>query len=163
LDELAHSLGVTKGAFYYHIKNKEDLLIKCIHRTFNIETSVLNDTLATDMIGIDKLAYAARKMFAIQLGDQGPLIRYATIWSLPAEKRKEMEATASEIRHLLGELIRSGVDDKSIREVDFFVAENTIAGAIESIPDMALSPGKVNLAQGSVDFFDIFFNGIAVK
>lgn len=163
LDELAQALGVTKGAFYYHIKNKEDLLIKCLERTFNIEQSVLTSTNAMDIAGIDKLAYAARQMFSIQLGDLGPLVRYATMWSLPLETRKEMEVTASKVRDLFGELVQSGINDNSIREVDLFIAENIIAGAVESIPDMAIEPNKIDLEQGSIDFFDIFFNGIATK
>jgi AcrR family transcriptional regulator len=161
LDELAQALGVTKGAFYYHIKNKEDLLIKCLERTFNIEQSVLVSTNAMNIAGIDKLAYAARQMFSIQLGDSGPLVRYATMWSLPLETRKTMEITASRVRDLFGEMVLSGINDKSIREVDLFIAENIIAGAVESIPDMAIEPNNVDLEQSSIDFFDIFFNGIA--
>ncbi|MFQ3193335.1 MAG: AcrR family transcriptional regulator [Colwellia sp.] len=163
LDELAKSLGVTKGAFYYHIKNKEDLLIQCIERTFSVEQSVLSDTMSMDINAIDKLAYAARKMFSIQLGEQGPLIRYATMWSLPIDKRKEMEVNASKVRDLFGDMIRSGIADKTIRDVNLLVAENIIAGAIESIPDMAIAPNEIDLEQGSIDFFDIFFNGIATK
>ena len=163
LDELAQSLGVTKGAFYYHIKNKEDLLIKCMERTFTIEQSVLTASMAMSIAGIDKLAYAARKMFSIQLGEQGPLIRYATMWSLPIDKRKEIELTASKVRDLFGDLIRSGITDKTIRNVDLLVAENIIAGAIESIPDMAIAPDDVNIEQDSIDYFDIIFNGIATK
>jgi len=163
LDELAKSLGVTKGAFYYHIKNKEDLLIQCIERTFRVEQSVLSNTMALELTAIDKLAYAARKMFAIQLGEHGPLIRYATMWSLPVEKRKEMEVVASEVRDSFGDMIRSGISDKTIKAVNLLVAENIIAGAIESIPDMAIAPNEIDLEQASIDFFDIFFNGIATK
>jgi len=163
LDELTQSLGVTKGAFYHHIKNKEDLLSKCIDRTFSIEQSVLVDTIAKNLDGINKLAYSARTMFAVQLGDHGPLIRYATMWSLPLDKRKEKEVVAREIRDLFGAMVRSGIADKSIREVNLIVAENIIAGAIESIPDMAIELNNIDLAKDSIDFFDIFFNGIATK
>ena len=123
----------------------------------------MTSTNAMDIAGIDKLAYAARQMFSIQLGDLGPLVRYATMWSLPLETRKEMEVTASKVRDLFGELVQSGINDNSIREVDLFIAENIIAGAVESIPDMAIEPNKIDLEQGSIDFFDIFFNGIATK
>ena len=33
LDEIAERLNVSKGAFYYHIKNKEDLLVHCYDRS----------------------------------------------------------------------------------------------------------------------------------
>jgi AcrR family transcriptional regulator len=161
LDELAQSLGVTKGAFYYHIKNKDDLLIKCFERTINIENQVLEDSLAIDNNGLEKLAYAAQKLFSIQVGEQGPLIRYARMWSLEIEKRQEMEITTSKIRDLFGNIIQLGIDDKSIKQVDLLVAENIIAGAIESIPDLGDSIGEDNVLGDSADFFHIFFNGIA--
>tara|TARA_B110000879_G_scaffold212233_1_gene307587 strand:- start:57 stop:1331 length:1275 start_codon:yes stop_codon:yes gene_type:complete len=163
LDELTRSLGVTKGAFYHHIINKEDLLSKCIDRTFSIEQSVLTDTITKDLNGINKLAYSARTMFAIQVGEQGPLIRYATIWSLPLAKREEKEVIARKIRDLFGAMVQSGIADKSIREVNLIVAENIIAGAIESIPDMTIAPQYIDITKDSVDFFDMFFNGIATK
>jgi AcrR family transcriptional regulator len=161
LDELAQSLGVTKGAFYYHIKNKDDLLIKCFERTINIESQVLEDSLAIDNNGLEKLAYAAQKLFSIQVGEQGPLIRYARMWSLEIDKRQEMEITTSKIRDLFGNIIQLGIDDKSIKQVDLLVAENIIAGAIESIPDLGDSIGEDNVLGDSADFFHIFFNGIA--
>jgi AcrR family transcriptional regulator len=161
LDELAQSLGVTKGAFYYHIKNKDDLLIKCFERTINIESQVLEDTLAIDNNGLEKLAYAAQKLFSIQVGEQGPLIRYARMWSLDIDKRQEMEITTSKIRDLFGNIVQLGIDDKSIKPVDLLVAENIIAGAIESIPDLGDSINEDNVLEDSADFFHIFFNGIA--
>jgi AcrR family transcriptional regulator len=161
LDELAQSLGVTKGAFYYHIKNKDDLLIKCFERTINIESQVLEDSLAIDNNGLEKLAYAAQKLFSIQVGEQGPLIRYARMWSLEIDKRQEMEITTSKIRDLFGNIIQLGIDDKSIKPVDLLVAENIIAGAIESIPDLGDSINEDNVLADSADFFHIFFNGIA--
>jgi len=161
LDELAQSLGVTKGAFYYHIKNKDDLLIKCFERTINIESEVLEEALAIDNNGLEKLAYAAQKLFSIQVGEQGPLIRYARMWSLDIEKRQEMEITTSKIRELFGNIIKLGIDDKSIKQVDLLVAENIIAGAIESIPDLGDSINEDNIMADSANFFHIFFNGIA--
>ena len=161
LDQLAQSLGVTKGAFYYHIKNKDDLLVKCFERTINIEASVLEDAFAIDNNGLEKLAYTAQKLFSIQVGQQGPLIRYARMWSLDIDKRQEMEITTSKIRNKFGNIIQMGIDDKSIKQVDLFVAENVIAGAIESVPDLGDSINEDDVIGDSADFFHIFFNGIA--
>ena len=163
LDELASSLGVTKGAFYYHIKNKDDLLIKCFERRINIENTVLEKVSSVPTSGFQKLAFATQKLFNIQIGEQGPLIRYSTMWSLGYEKRKEMELEFSQIRDLFGDLIKQGIDDKSIKSVDLIVAENIIAGAIESIPDMASAMDKDDIKDSSNEFFHIFFNGIATR
>jgi AcrR family transcriptional regulator len=161
LDQLAQSLGVTKGAFYYHIKNKDDLLVKCFERTINIETSVLEEAFAIDNNGLEKLAFAAQKLFSIQVGEQGPLIRYARMWSLDIDKRQEIEIITSKTRDLFGNIIKLGIDDKSIKQVDLLVAENIIAGAIESIPDLGDSINEDDVIGDSANFFHIFFNGIA--
>mgnify|MGYP006073586299 CR=1 FL=1 len=160
LDQLAQSLGVTKGAFYYHIKNKDDLLVKCFERTINIETSVLEEAFAIDNNGLEKLAFAAQKLFSIQVGEQGPLIRYARMWSLDIDKRQEIEIITSKTRDLFGKIIKLGIDDKSIKQVDLLVAENIIAGAIESIPDLGDSINEDDVIGDSANFFHIFFNGI---
>jgi hypothetical protein len=83
------------------------------------------------------------------------------MWSLEIDKRQEMEITTSKIRDLFGNIIRLGIDDKSIKPVDLLVAENIIAGAIESIPDLGDSINEDNVLADSADFFHIFFNGIA--
>jgi hypothetical protein len=41
------------------------------------------------------------------------------------------------------------------------VAENIIAGAIESIPDLGDSINEDNVLEDLADFFHIFFNGTA--
>lgn len=161
LDELAQSLGVTKGAFYYHIKNKDDLLSKCFERTLKIEDTVLEQAVNMDTSGIDKLAYAAQRLFDIQVGKQGQLIRYATMWSFSHEKRKEMEIATSKIRDQFGELIKHGIEDQSIKSTNLLVAENIIAGAIESIPDMNFSMDGNIVSEDAAEFYHIFFNGIA--
>lgn len=161
LDELAQSLGVTKGAFYYHIKNKDDLLVKCFDRTINIEKNVLESALSKTDNGIEKLAFTAQSLFQIQTGEQGPLIRYAQMWSLGIEKRQEIEAQTGKVRDLFGKVIRQGIDDKSIKDVDLLVAKNIIAGAIESIPDLGDSINHDDLVSEAQAFFHVFFNGIA--
>jgi|TARA_B110001469_G_C9646303_1_gene326841 AcrR family transcriptional regulator len=161
LDELAQSLGVTKGAFYYHIKNKDDLLSRCFERTLKIEDTVLEQAIILDDSAINKLAYAAQRLFDIQVGKQGPLIRYATMWSFSPEKRKAMEVATSKIRDLFGEIIKQGVEEKTIKNTNLLVAENIIAGAIESIPDMNFSMDGKIISSDAADFYHIFFNGIA--
>ncbi|MGB0938581.1 MAG: TetR/AcrR family transcriptional regulator [Colwellia sp.] len=161
LDEIAKSLGVTKGAFYYHIKNKDDLLAKCFERTLTIEKTVLQQASDMKVSGIEKLAYAAQRLFDIQVGEVGPLIRYATMWSFPHETRKNLEIETTKIRSQFGKLINEGIMDSSIKATNLLVAENIIAGAIESIPDMNLSIDGTEINQDANNFYHIFFNGIA--
>ncbi|MFT5996367.1 MAG: AcrR family transcriptional regulator [Kangiellaceae bacterium] len=162
LDELAQSLGVTKGAFYYHIKNKDDLLIKCFERTIDIERFVLKNALAKEgCTGIEKLAFAAQQLYAIQSGEQGPLIRYTRMWSLDTENRQKVEVETTKIRDLFGAIIQLGIEDNSLKNTNLLVAGAIIAGAIEAIPDLGDAIDQNNIMQDSANFYHIFFNGIA--
>jgi AcrR family transcriptional regulator len=161
LDELAQSLGVTKGAFYYHIKNKDDLLSKCFDRTLRIEETVLEQSIKLETSGLEKLAFSAQRLFDIQLGSQGPLIRYATMWSLSPEKRHLLEISTRKIRDKFGEIIQQGIEDQSIKDTNLLVAENIIAGAIDAIPNMEIAIDGTITNDDAADFYHIFFNGIA--
>jgi hypothetical protein len=53
------------------------------------------------------------------------------------------------------------VVDKSIKQTNSLVAENIIAGAIESIPDMNFAMDGEVVSDDAAAFYHIFFNGIA--
>ena len=69
LDEIASSLDVTKGAFYYHIKNKEELLYQCFNRTLDVESRLLNKAGASQATGIKKVELSLRYLFNIQFSE----------------------------------------------------------------------------------------------
>ena len=59
IDEISKELGATKGAFYYHIKNKEELLLKCFDRTLEMLVSKQQEADAHGKNGREKLEMAA--------------------------------------------------------------------------------------------------------
>jgi AcrR family transcriptional regulator len=130
LDEIADHLNVTKGAFYYHIKNKEDLLFNCYLRSMDINS------------------------------DQGPLIRYSSITALPKDSRRQITQRTDKGNQKFGDFIRQGISDGSVREIDTFVAQNLIAGSINAAMDMQLWRKVDDIDAAAIDYFEIFFNGL---
>ena len=102
LDEIAEHLNVSKGAFYYHIKNKEDLLFNCYNRSLDI-TSRKSTLTAMQSAGqwAGKSRHAHAVKFHVQNSDPGPLIRYNTITALPMARRKQMLTRTDEANALL--------------------------------------------------------------
>ncbi|MFO7553277.1 MAG: TetR/AcrR family transcriptional regulator [Haliea sp.] len=160
LDEIAEHLNVSKGAFYYHIRNKEDLLFNCYTYSLDVTEEIYRQAQRLDGSGLHKIDQVCRRIFHAQNSDRGPLIRYSTITALPMARRKQiLKRTDSSNQHF-GEFIREGIADGSVRNIEPFIAQQLIAGAINAAMDIKLWRRVDDLDAVAVDYFDIFFNGL---
>jgi AcrR family transcriptional regulator len=160
LDEIAEHLNVSKGAFYYHIKNKEDLLFACYTRSLDITEQIYEQAATSPETGMEKIAASCRRIFLVQNSEHGPLIRYNTITALPMDRRKKILKRTDHVNELFGKFLETGVADGSVRPVSIFVAQQMIAGAINAAMDISLWRRVDDLDQAARDYFDVFFNGL---
>lgn len=160
LDEIADYLNVSKGAFYYHIRNKEDLLYQCYNYSLDILAHVYDRAEAGDGSGMQKIEQTSRQIFYIQNSNLGPLIRYNTITALPKERRKRILARTDAINDRFVEFIHLGMEDGSIRRINPMVARNLLAGAINASMEITLWRRVDDIDRAALDYFDVFYNGI---
>jgi len=161
LDEIASSLEVTKGAFYYHIKNKEELLYQCFNRTLDVERLLLAKADSAQGTGVEKLELALRYLFNVQFSEDGPLIRYRALPSLDQQHRKQILKATSANSEQLGAYIRQGLEDKTLRNTDSSVAQYMLSGAVEASPDLVYRVTDVDSKALSAAYFNLFVNGLA--
>ncbi len=160
LDEIADYLNVSKGAFYYHIRNKEDLLYQCYNYSLDILAHVYDRAEAGDGSGMQKIEQTSRQIFYIQNSNLGPLIRYNTITALPKERRKRILARTDAINDRFVEFIHQGMKDGSIRRINPMVARNLLAGAVNASMEITLWRRVDDIDRAALDYFDVFYNGI---
>lgn len=160
LDEIADYLNVSKGAFYYHIRNKEDLLYHCYNYSLDILAHVYDQADAGEGTGMQKIEQTSRQIFYIQNSNLGPLIRYTTITALPRERRKRVLARTDTINDRFGEFIHQGKQDGSIRSINPMVARNLLAGAFNASMELTLWRRIDDIDSAALDYFDVFYNGI---
>jgi AcrR family transcriptional regulator len=160
LDEIAEQLNVSKGAFYYHIKNKEDLLFNCYSRSLDITEEIYEQASRSEGSGLEKIEESCRRVFHVQNSDRGPLIRYNTITALPMDRRKKILKRTDVANERFGEFLNAGVKDGSVRPVSNFVARQMIAGATNAAMDIKLWRRVDDLDSAAIDYFDVFFNGL---
>ncbi len=161
LDEIAQELNVTKGAFYYHIKNKEDLLTACYERSIEASGTIYKESARIDDNGLAKTAYAMRRIFLLQISDDGPLIRYNSITALPMKKRKAILRRTRENRDLLLKNLELGLKDGSVRGgVDVDLTEHLLSGALNAAMEIRLWRDVTDAEQASAQYFNVFFNGL---
>jgi len=160
LDEIAEHLNVSKGAFYYHIKNKEDLLFHCYERSLDIVEGIHTQADQTCGSGIAKAEFTCRHTFYTQNSDQGPLIRYNTITALPMERRRQVLTRTNKANNVFGRFLTEGIEDGSVRPINTFVAQQLVTGASNAAMDIKLWRRVDDIDAAAIDYFDIFFNGL---
>ena len=163
LDEIASSLDVTKGAFYYHIKNKEELLYQCFNRTLDLEGGLLSEAGEVGKTGLKKVELSLRYLFHTQFSDQGPLIRYRALPSLGQDHRKRVLKATKENSEKLGAYIRQGLIDGTVRNIDSEITQNMLSGAVEASPELADWLPDLRGKDLSSDYFYLFINGLSSK
>ena len=150
-------------SFYYHIKNKDDLLYQCFSRS-HLSISTIQDTADQEgKNGLEKLMLSVYHLFHFQHSDNGPLIRYNLLNSLSPERRDKTIKEAQETAHRFGGIIAEGIKDKSVRSVDALIVEQILAGAINSCTELAGLTDMSDLEKASVDFYQPLFSGLAKK
>jgi AcrR family transcriptional regulator len=160
LDEIAEYLNVSKGAFYYHIRNKEDLLYACYERSIRISQRIQARAAAGEGSGLQKLDETARRIFHAQNSEEGPLIRYNTITALPPPRRREILAATGVVDQHFEAFIREGQADGSISPHNPVLARNLMTGAINASMEIKLWRRIEDIDRAAIDYFDVFYNGL---
>jgi len=160
LDEIAETLNVTKGAFYYHIRNKEDLLYNCYRRSLEISRGIHESARALPT-GIERVDYTLRRVFLVQNSDAGPMIRYNSITALPVPRRRQILKLTEEGNDRFGQFMRDGIEDGTVRPINVEVAQELVSGAMNASMDLPLWRKMDDIDQAAIDYYEMFMNGLA--
>lgn len=125
LADVAATLGVTRGAFYYHIPDKLDFLDQCLDRSFSIVESALDEV--EDRGGLAAIRMVLLNLIYRQAGGLAPLIRPALMSALPAARRKRYEARLRNISRRLGDWLANGVEAGEAADLEVDLIEPLLA------------------------------------
>ncbi len=75
VEKISGLLKVTKGSFYHHNDNKDDLVANCFSRSFAQIRAVQDAADAKGGSGWDRICTASATLVRSQLGPGGPLLR----------------------------------------------------------------------------------------
>lgn len=132
VEKISARLHVTKGSFYHHNDNKEDLISECFDRTFSVIRNAQKAAAAHPGTGWDRLCVASRSLVRYQLSEQGPLLRVSAWSALPEALRNEKLRTMNQIAERFVEFLVEGMKDGSIRAQDQSLAAFMISGMINA-------------------------------
>jgi AcrR family transcriptional regulator len=136
VDKISAELNVTKGSFYHHNEAKDDLVVACFERSFEVMRRA--QRLAMELPGNqwEKLSACAAALAEFQLSEHGPLLRTLALTALPEQMRKVMVDHAGRVSDRFASMISDGIAEGSIRPVDPFIAAQVLSATLNACAEL---------------------------
>ncbi len=128
---IARDLGLTRAALYYYVKDRQDLVAQCYRRSCAVMAADLAAAEAGRGAGLNRLALFIRR--ALDPG-RAPVAVLSELDYLTGEARAAIAGAHGDNVGRLRALIRSGVDDGSLRACDEEAVAQAMVGVIAWIP-----------------------------
>ena len=132
VDKISAELNVTKGSFYHHNDAKDDLVVACFDRTFDVMRRVQRLAMGIDGDQWARISSAAAALAEYQLSEYGPLLRTSALSALPSEIREEQVAHSNRVSDRFASMISDGIAEGSIRPVDPFIAAQMLNATLNA-------------------------------
>jgi AcrR family transcriptional regulator len=151
VDKISAELNVTKGSFYHHHEAKDDLVVACFDRTFEVMRRVQRLAMALPGDQWMKLTSAAAALAEFQLSEYGPLLRTSALTALPEEIREEQVTHSNRVSDRFASMISDGIAEGSIRPVDPAIAAQMLNATLNAGAELGFwVPGVTQKAAPSV-------------
>ena len=136
VDKISAELNVTKGSFYHHNEAKDDLVVACFERSFEVMRRA--QRLAMEVPGDQwaKVSSCASALAEFQLSDHGPLLRTNALTALPEQMRKVMVEHSNRVSDRFASMISDGIAEGSLRPVDPFIASQMLTATINACGEL---------------------------
>jgi AcrR family transcriptional regulator len=162
INELAQEVGLGKGALYYHIKSKEDLLYE-ISTAHVLQMIEIGEELSErrDLTPTEKLRQLSRSLM-ITIGENRAelTVFFREFQSLTEERAEAVRAFRDRFEQIWTRVIEEGVANGEFRPIDR-VAIKALLG-LHNYSYIWLDPdGRCTPEQVSEVFMDLILNGIA--
>lgn len=137
VDRIAARLSVTKGAFYHHHEAKDDLVVACFQRTFDVMRAAQLNALVEPLAN-RQLSSVAAHLAHYQLGPQGPLLRTSALTAVPPSIRLQMTRNMDGISSRFNDMLTDGVVQGSVAPLDTWIGAQMMTGMLNSIAELPL-------------------------
>jgi AcrR family transcriptional regulator len=160
VERIADRMGRTKGSFYHHYKNKDELVSACYDRTFALIDSLL-DRVGKTQNHRDQLNGAISNLVRFQLDPAGPLLHTSGLTALAPGMRSRIEDKFRQLADGLSDMIIDGIIDGSVRPVDPIIGAQMLIPTIFSASELLLwFPGFAGQHNAAGLYVRPFFKGI---
>lgn len=136
VQKIASELNVTKGSFYHHLDAKDELVVACYQRSFDIIAETQRLAEAQGGTYWSRLANAMATLLDVQFSERGPLLRTTALSGLPQDVRTTMIDRSNRIARRFAGVLSDGAAEGSIRAIDPLVASQALMAMQNAAFDM---------------------------
>ena len=163
LDDVARSLGVSKGTLYNYVHDKQEILFAFHNMAMELGERIVAAAAATEQNGAGKLRQAFTDYVCEvneELGGYGVI---SEIGALKPIDREAVIARRDRLYRSFTKLVDLGVADGSIRNVDPKVAVFTLMGVMQLVPNWFDPKGRLTARQVAEAMAEIVMSGFAAE
>jgi AcrR family transcriptional regulator len=160
VERISARLNVTKGSFYHHHESKDDLLLSCFERSFEIVRAAQRWADSKGGTGWMRVWIASESLMRYQVSARGPLLRYRALNAVPITARQPLLAARARLTKRFAGMIFDGIVDRSIRPVDPTIAAQMLDGAINAAANVRRWADGIDEDNVCEDFAKPFFTGL---
>lgn len=159
VDRISSKLNVTKGAFYHYNATKDDLVVACFQRTFDVLWRAIDAAEAGGEDGLEIMHSLLQAVVKLQVGP-APLLRTSALTTVPEEIRADLMFRLRQISIRLGSMLCDGIADGSIRPLDASITAQILTAGINAASELTWwQPGE-DPEAGARLFVDAMVRGV---
>lgn len=136
VDRISAKLNVSKGAFYHYNETRDDLVVACFERTFEIIRQAQDLALAEQTNGLSHVAAAAASLVSRQMRPEGELLRTSALTAVGPELRQELQRSMSASTLRFSDMLNDGLMDGSVRICDMRIASEMVTAVVNSAQEL---------------------------
>lgn len=136
VERISARLNVSKGAFYHHNETKDELVVACFQRAFDIMWRAIRAAEQGGVCGLEVLVSFSAALVEHQLGGGAPLLRTSALVTVPESIRPALMAKFDRLSRRFASILSDGIADGSIRPVDVNVGAELITGMINAAAEL---------------------------
>ena len=136
VEKISARLNLTKGSFYHHIKTKDELVLACFERTFEVMRRTIIAAEAVSTTGLQTLATIAATLVEHQVAGDVPLLRASAVNTVLESSQAIIQAGIERVATRIASVISDGIADGSVRRIDANVGAHMIMAMINNADEL---------------------------
>jgi TetR/AcrR family transcriptional regulator len=130
LEDVAERLGVSKAALYRYVPSKQDLLYACHKEAMTIADDSLDAAEAEGQNGLEKIRKGMARYMREMIGTMGVPVLILEENALSGAQAAEIMKRRDAFEHRMRRLVKEGIADGSIVQINPKLAVFTLLGAV---------------------------------